>query len=319
MPYLCTPKTGKKRKDRMDNIGIMLTLTILVVVGYAAHRLGYIGGDFDKKLSGFIVDFTCPALILSSVMGERLPDRHLILPLLGIGFLTYFLLSFAGIYLPRLITKKKQDEGILGFAMMFGNVGFIGYPIVASIFGPEAVFYAAILNVPNTLCVFTIGNTLLHGGRVKSHFDYRILYCPAMIAAYIAMLIVATGFDQTPEIVSSPLTLLGNITIPGALLIIGSSMASLPVRKMAGDMSVYLTTALRLVVLPLLVHLVFTAIGFQPFSVAVNTIIISMPVATYGTIFCLKEGIDVTVMTEVTFVSTIASIVTVPLLTALVV
>lgn len=303
----------------MDNIEIMLTLTILVVIGYAAHRLNYIGGDFDKKLSGFIVDFTCPALILSSVMGDRLPDREMILPLLGIGFLTYFLLSFAGFYLPRFVTKKKSDEGILGFAMMFGNVGFIGYPIVASIFGPEAVFYAAILNVPNTLCVFTIGNTLLHGGRIKRRFDYKILYCPAMIAAYIAMLIVATGFDRVPRIISHPLTLLGGITIPGALLIIGSSMASLPVRKMAGDMSVYLTTALRLVVLPLLIHFTFTLVGFQPLSVAINTIIISMPVATYGTIFCLKEGIDVTVMTEVTFITTIVSIVTVPLLTMLLV
>ena len=96
-------------------------------------------------------------------------------------------------------------------------------------------------------------------------------------------------------------------------------MASLPVRKMAGDMSVYLTTALRLVVLPLLVHLIFTAVGFQPLSVAINTILISMPVATYGTIFCLKQGIDVTMMTEVTFTSTILSIATVPMLTALLV
>ncbi len=303
----------------MDNIGIMLTLTLLVVVGYAAHRLGYIGGDFDKKLSGLIVDFTCPALILSSVMGDRLPDREMILPLLGIGFLTYIILTAAGFYLPRIVTKKKSNEGILGFAMMFGNVGFIGYPIVASIFGPEAVFYAAILNVPNTLFVFTVGNTLLHGGRMKSRFNYKILYCPAMLAAYVSMLIVALGIDHIPTLVSHPLTLLGNITIPGALLIIGSSMASLPVRKMAGDISVYLTTALRLVVLPLLVHLIFTAVGFQPLSVAINTILISMPVATYGTIFCLKQGIDVTMMTEVTFTSTILSIATVPMLTALLV
>ncbi len=315
----------------MDNLEIMLILTLLVVVGYIAHRCNYMGGDFDKKLSGLIVDFTCPALILSSVMGDRLPSREMILPLLGIGFLTYILLTVVAIYVPRLITKKTEDQGILGFAMMFGNVGFIGYPIVASIFGQEAVFYAAILNVPNTLFVFTVGNMLLHStlsytethsevrpqNSLKNRFDIKILYCPAMIAAYLAMLIVATGIDNTPAIISRPLTLLGNITIPGALLIIGSSMASLPIRKMVGNLSVYLTTILRLLVIPISIHLLFTAIGFQPLSVAINTVIIAMPVATYGTIFCLKEGIDVTVMTEVTFISTIVSIATVPMITLL--
>lgn len=297
----------------MSNIEIMLILTMIVIVGYVAHRLGYIGGDFDKKLSGLIVDFTCPALILSSVTGDRLPDRSMILPLLAIGFLTYILLTIAGVYLPRLVTGKKEDEGILGFAMIFGNVGFIGYPIVASIFGPEAVFYAAILNVPNTLWVFTVGNMLLSGGNRHSRFRAGILYCPAMIAAYVAMLIVILGIEGIPSVISQPLTLLGNITIPGALLIIGSSMASLPVRKLAGDKSIYLTTALRLIILPMSIHLILTAMGFPARSVAINTIIIAMPVATYGTIFCLKRGIDVKVMTEVTFVSTIASIITMPL------
>ena len=303
----------------MDNLEIMLILTLLVVIGYIAHRCHYMGGDFDKKLSSLIVDFTCPALILSSVMGERLPSREMILPLLGIGFLTYILLTVVGYYVPRLLTKKSEDRGILGFAMMFGNVGFIGYPIVASIFGQEAVFYAAILNVPNTLFVFTVGNMLLHGGKMRGRFDVKILYCPAMIAAYLAMLIVATGFENVPAIVSRPMTLLGNITIPGALLIIGSAMASLPIRKMVGNMSVYITTVIRLLVIPLGIHLLFTAMGFHPLSVAINTVIIAMPVATYGTIFCLKEGINVTVMTEVTFISTIVSIATVPLITYLII
>jgi predicted permease len=94
-------------------------------------------------------------------------------------------------------------------------------------------------------------------------------------------------------------------------------MARLPIRKMVGNLSVYLTTILRLLVIPISIHLLFTAIGFQPLSVAINTVIIAMPVATYGTIFCLKEGIDVTVMTEVTFISTIVSIATVPMITLL--
>ena len=73
----------------MENLQVMVVLFIIVVLGYALCKLGYMGEDFDRKLSSIVVDVTCPLLILSSVMGESLPDRTLILPLLGVGFLTY--------------------------------------------------------------------------------------------------------------------------------------------------------------------------------------------------------------------------------------
>lgn len=128
----------------------MVILFIIVILGYVACKLGYMGDKFDKKLSSMVVDITCPLLVLSSVMGDELPDRTLILPLLGVGFLTYILLLVFGFWVPRLITRNHDDQGMIGFALMFANVGFIGYPIVSSIFGPKAIFYAALLNMPNT-------------------------------------------------------------------------------------------------------------------------------------------------------------------------
>ena len=70
----------------------MVVLFIIVLLGYTLCKLGYMGDKFDQKLSAIVIDVTCPALILSSVMGDRMPDRTLILPLLGVGFLTYFVL-----------------------------------------------------------------------------------------------------------------------------------------------------------------------------------------------------------------------------------
>ena len=107
---------------------VMLMLFVIVVVGYIAGKLEYMGGAFDKKLSKIVIDITCPALILSSAMTGELPDRHYILPLLGISALTYALLTGVALLLPRFLTKKKDDEGAVGFALMFGNVGFMGYP-----------------------------------------------------------------------------------------------------------------------------------------------------------------------------------------------
>ena len=294
----------------------MFTLFALVVVGYVAGKLGYLGGDFDRQLSRLVINITCPALILSSAMTGELPDRQYILPLLLISTLTYIVLATMAFFLPRYLTKRREDEGAIGFALMFGNVGFMGYPVVASIFGHEAVFYAAVLNVVNTFAVFTVGTMLITGkNEVEgSRFEKKVLYSTPMLAAYLTMLIVALRIDDIPQYISQPLTMLGNITVPAALLIIGSSMSQLSLRSLMGNTTVYMTTALRLAILPLAVHGLMTALGFSPFVVNINTVVIAMPVATYGTILCLKYEKDTTMITEVTFITTLLSMLTIPLL-----
>lgn len=303
---------------------VMLTLFAIVVVGYIAGKWGYMGGTFDKKLSKVVIDITCPALILSSAMTGELPDRRYILPLLGISVLTYLLLTGVALLLPRFLTKKKDDEGVIGFAMMFGNVGFMGYPIVASIFGHEAVFYAAVLNVVNTFTVFTIGTMLIVGKNQESTVEEKemsrkkmlrkVLYSTPMLSAYLTMLIVALEIKDIPEFISQPLTMIGNITVPAALLIIGSSMSQLPLRALLGNGTIYATTLMRLAILPVGIHYLMTLLGFSSFVVGINTVVIAMPVATYGTILCLRHGKDTTLITEVTFITTLLAMISIPLL-----
>ena len=297
----------------------MLTLFALVVVGYVAGKLGYLGGEFDRQLSRLVINITCPALILSSAMTGTLPDRRFILPLLLISVITYALLTGAAILLPRYLTKKKTDEGSIGFALMFGNVGFMGYPVVASIFGHEAVFYAAVLNVVNTFAVFTIGTVLITGKSdvEGKHFQKKVLYSTPMLAAYLTMAIVALEIGNIPEAISQPLTMLGDITVPAALLIIGSSMSNLPLHSLLGNSTVYVTTLFRLVLLPIGIHFLMDTLGFSPLVVNINTLVIAMPVATYGTILCLRHEKDTTLMTEVTFITTLFSMLTIPALTLL--
>ena len=300
----------------MQNLEVMVVLFIIVILGYVACKLGYMGDKFDKKLSSIVVDITCPLLVLSSVMGDELPDRTLILPLLGVGFLTYILLLAFGFWVPRLITKNHDDQGMIGFALMFANVGFIGYPIVSSIFGPHAVFYAALLNMPNTFFIFTAGVMLIKGEYSLKQFNPKVLVSPAMLGAFLAAILVALGI-HTPDIIARPVTMVGNITVPAALMIIGSSMAKLPIREIIGSPKVYITALLRLTIVPLSIYFLFKACGVSDLVNNINTVVTAMPVASFGTMFCLKYGRNPSLITETTFITTLGSIITIPLITLL--
>lgn len=298
----------------MENLIVMTSLVLIVFVGYLAGRTGFMDEAFDRRLSALIVNVTSPALIISSTLGDTLPDRHMILPLLLISTITYGVLAVAAYTLPRWLTRKPDDEGVVGFALMFGNVGFIGFPIVASIFGPEAVFYAAILNVPNNFFVFTVGTMLVAGKKASVGNHLHLFVSTPMLASYLSIIIVAFGIHGVPQAISTPLSMIGSITVPGALMIIGSTMSQLSKRAMLGTPTVYVTSLLRVVGIPLFFYLLFSLMPFNPLVVQINTVIVAMPVATYGTMLCLAYGRDTTLITELTFTTTVLTLFTIPLL-----
>ena len=205
---------------------------------------------------------------------------------------------------------------MIGFALMFANVGFIGYPIVSSIFGPKAIFYAALLNMPNTFFIFTAGVMLVKGEYSIKNLNPKVLFSPAMIAAFVAALIVALGIHM-PNIISRPMTMVGNITVPAALMIIGSSMARLPLKEIIGSPVVYVSSVVRLGIVPLAIYFLFKMCGVNDVINNINTVVIAMPVASFGTMFCMKYGRNPSLMTEITFVTTVGSIITIPLITML--
>lgn len=297
----------------MEDLQVMVMLFVIVILGYVLRRLGYLGGEFDKKLSALIMDVTCPLLILSSVMGDQLPDRKLILPLIAVGFATYIILCFVAFLVPKLISKDTMAQGMIGFAIMFGNVGFIGYPIVASIFDQQAIFYAALLNMPGTLFIFTVGIMLVKGQMSWESFSWKLFLTPMMVACYIAAIIVAFGIP-VPHAIGEPVTLVGNITVPGSLLVIGSSLAEIKFGNMLKDVKVYVTTLFRLVIVPLALYGIFRLCGVNELVNEINTVVIAMPVAAFGVMFCMRYNRDERLMTEVTFMTTVLSVITIPLL-----
>lgn len=302
-------------------IGIITQVAIvftLIAFGYVANKLRILDEGFNRKLSRLVILIACPCLVLSSVMGESVPQRGLILPLLLIGLLSHALLLTAGVLLSRLFCRCTTRRGIYSFMIAFSNIGFIGYPVVAAIFGIHALFYASILMLPYTLFAFTAGIYFVSGGKEGVRFDYRVLLSPMMAASLLAIVMVCTDMTDVPVLIFRPLQLVGDITVPVALLVIGSSLAEVPFRGIWTHKSLYAVSFLRLLLLPLLIYSLAAALHFDKSVNQINTVLMAMPVSTYGTMFCYKAGKDDTLMTLGTCLSTVLSIASIPLLVRLI-
>lgn len=291
----------------------MLMIFGIVLVGLFAAKRNLWAGELDRKLSVFIMNISMPALILASVMGKDLAFENSELIALGVvAVVNYVVLIGLAYLIPHLFKVNKARLGICRFMLAFGNVSFIGYPVCDAVFGSKAVFCASVLNIPFNLLVFTIGVSFINGGKAKSAFSPKLILSPCVIASLIAV-VIAVARIQMPTPVGQWFHLLGDLTTPCALLIIGSSLSHIPVRDMFGNRFVYSMTVLRLIILPLAVGGMLALMGVNPFVSDVAVVLSAMPVATNGIMLCLQYGKDERVMTQGLFFTTLMSVVTIPL------
>lgn len=296
-----------------DTLAEMLVILFAIAVGYAANRLGILGGEVDKKISKLLLDVTLPAMIVGTVCtGDELPERSVILGTLGVAAV-FYLLEFAfALAAPPLLGGTPGQKGVCRFTLVFGNLGFIGYPVAVALFGPEALIYAVILVLPFNLMAYTLGPLMLTGAR---RFSLRQMFSPAAVAALTALILTLSRL-RPPAMVGEALEFVGSITVPLSLLFVGSLLAGMPLRAMFAAPRMWVLTAVRLLVMPAVLVPILRALGTDPLILSVAVVEMGMPTAVNGSMLCMEYGGDAECMAQITFLSTLASIVTIPMVAA---
>lgn len=303
--------------DFMSILSQMAMLFLIVIVGYAANKLKLMDGDFNKKLTNLVLTVSNPCLILSSVLNsETVYSLGQIGSALGISLVGYGLSFVIALTVPKLLKVPEGTLGIYRFMLIFGNVGFMGFPVIKAIFGSEGTLYAAIINMPFNLLAYTIGALMVAGKGKDVKLDWRVLVTPNMIASVLSLVLTFVHI-RVPDMICDVVDMLGQITSPAALLIVGSTLAEVPLRGIFGGPRLWVMAALRLLAGPVILWAIFHPLNPDPTALGVAIILQGMPVAAAGTMFALQYGGDTDTATRGTFLTTLLSVVTIPIIALL--
>ena len=297
----------------IDSFMQMAVLFLLVIVGFLCNRCKLMDEQFDRRLAALIINLTAPFIILASVMGDTLPKREDILPVLIAGTLALLFMVIVSFPVTKLLRLSPEESGVYKFMYVFGNINFIGFPVVGSLFGTEAIFYASVLTIPFNILVFALGVLFITQGKSTTRFNWRILFSPCLSATYLSIIIVFFQI-KVPHPIAQCSSLIGSITIPGSLLIIGSTLAGIPVKSMFGSPKIYMMCLIKLLIVPAIIYAIFLISPIDRKYADVLVVLCAMPVASYGTMLCLKHGIETKTMAQGTFMTTLLSVFTIPLL-----
>lgn len=183
-----------------------------------------------------------------------------------------------------------------------------------ALFGQEALFYAVILVLPFNLLSYSIGPLMLAG---QAKFRWQQLLSPCIVTAAIALVIALIHINM-PALLGECLNFTGSLTTPLSLLLVGSLLADLPFGRAFTSPRLWALAAFRLLILPITLWLLLKWTGIGTSLVAnIAVILMAMPTALNGSMLAMEYGGDTECMAQSIFLTTLMSIITIPVLAAL--
>ncbi|MTI65543.1 MAG: AEC family transporter [Firmicutes bacterium] len=288
-------------------------LFILLGIGLILKKVNLITDELNKGLSSLIIYATLPALIITSMNYEFSKDMFTNgMKVLGIGFFVYLFVLLLGFIFSKVFHIENPQKGVYLFLLMFSNVGFMGYPITEVVFGKIGVFYAAIFNIWFNILIWTLGVLLLNPKK-KNNLNFKSLLNPGTISLFIGFFLFIFSL-KLPKPLFMALDSLGKATTPLAMMVVGSLLGDVKISNIIKNKKLLIVSLLRLIIIPLTVLLLLLPFNLEETIMGVIVLIVSMPSAANAAIFARRYDSDYSLASQGVFITTLFSIVSIPLI-----
>lgn len=292
-------------------IDTQLLLFLYILCGVIVSRLGIIREDNRQALVRLLMDVAMPMMVLNAF--NKPASREEILASLWV-----IIISLAGCLITGLIGLalwRKEPENkrkILMYASMFSNAGNAGLPIISLVFGPTGVFFASMYLLPPRILQWTVGLSMFVE-RKKGSWVKNVLLNPMVVAVYIGAVLMAMNRQITGTL-GMAISNLGAMTAPLSMILIGATLAHMN-WKMLFDKSVLFLSFLRLIAFPLMFLFFLKLTQADPMAMNVSVILLAMPAASNTAAMAERYGGDYEFASACVSVSTLLSVITVPVIT----
>ncbi|NLL33741.1 MAG: AEC family transporter [Clostridiales bacterium] len=289
----------------------VLVMFILIAVGYVFAKRKWITPQGSLDMNKMLLYIVNPCIIITSYY--RPFDRNLFATLLE-GILLAIISHAFSILLAFLTLRGKDDRRKLErFSLIFSNSGFMGIPLISALLGSEGVVLASIYIMIFTVTQWTVGVLILSGRSDLKTMLKQLLLNPGVISVFIGLSIFRFSLSL-PKPLHTAMGYIANLNTPVAMIVVGTFIARTKVLASFLNKRVYIVSFLRLLILPILMVPVYMAFGTSESLMIANYVATACPVAALAAMFPAAYGYDPDYATGFITVSTLLSVITIPLM-----
>ena len=395
----------------------MIVMFLMMAVGYLCYRKQILTEEVSRKVSAIVVNVANPCMILSSALTDQQMQGKELVQTLAIVVIMYVFLLVMAQLLPRILCIQKESRGAYAAMTVFANIGFMGFPVLAAMYGNGALLYGAVFQIPFNILIYTYGVAVLTRKPgacakteqdvkaevdvkaepdvnaevdakteqdvktepdvntevdvkaepdVKSEVDVKAesdvkaepngktgerqdaqgitaavngmseniengseqqgklqgtveivkkIFNIGVIACIAAMLLY---FLQTPvpSFLQAFITNLGNLTAPLSMMIIGASLAQMPLKELFLDKKLLLFSLVKLLLLPAVWMIMVNRVAEQEILRGVCLVMMATPAGSMTAMLAQQYGGDYETASRGVALTTVLSVITMPLLAA---
>ncbi|MDD6798308.1 MAG: AEC family transporter [Clostridia bacterium] len=300
----------------------MLVLFIIMMVGCIAYKVNLITDETSKKLSGIVVNISNPALILSSVIGNETVTGKELVTTMGISIAMYAFLIVIAMIIPFIIRAPKESAGTYRVMTIFSNIGFMGFPIISSMYGNNALLYASLFLLPYNILIYTYGIQELTKNNKDSNdgsrkINWAQIFNIGVIFCIIAIITFAFKI-KFPAWVNTTISMLSSLTAPLSMMVIGASLATMNFKKMFTNVRMWAFTFIKMIIIPIAGTLLVRLVTDNPTIIGVTMVMLSVPVGSMTAMLAQEYDGDYVLSSEMVAMTTLLSVLTFPFITTLI-
>lgn len=290
-------------------IDMQLMMFLLVAIGFFIRKKGIVNTEGRMNMIDLCLHITLPFNVLHSFL--RKWDWNLfiacgVILLLSVGFNAISVFFSAVLYKKQEANRQKS----LKYGTIISNSGFLGNPMVEGIYGSEGLLYAALFMLPVRIVMWTIGIAVFLKGR-KEKLWKNVLTHPCIVAIYAGVIIMVCGI-QFPTFVEKTIAGISGCNTPLSMMLIGMMLAEVKPKGLI-DKTMVFYTAIRLLVIPAVVFAITAFLPLDGMLRGITVIMAGMPAPITTALLSAKYGGDEKYATGMVFLSTILSLITLPL------
>jgi hypothetical protein len=298
---------------------LTIVLFFLILTGFTARKLNVVDEGFAKNLSSFLFNIAYPALIIKSMQFSFTADSLITSSRLVVLSIFVLIISWLVAKLVNKAVKSNSaTQGVTTFAIMYSNFTFMAFPVVEELYGREMLFYLAIFTMTLRIAYSTHGvNIIARSMKEKTAVSLKSVINPPVVAIIVGLTLYLFSI-KLPYPIARTIEMLSQTVSPLGMVVAGLILAELNFKEIFKGYRAYIISFARLVIIPIIVFLTVRLLGLPDIERQIAVIVSAMPVASVSVIISAKYGADRKLAAQATFISTLFSVITVPLISLII-
>lgn len=297
----------------------LIMLLFIMILGYIAKKKKILTDEYTKGFSILIVNITLPCLLVSSMLskGNKASTKE-ILYIIFLGTIIFGSMVLISNLIVKIFKASPSQDGIYRFCTMQNNNIFMGFPIIESLLGASSLFYAAILNIPSSIYMFSLGIFYIKRYKTKEKLSPYGLINIGIITSITCTILYLSGFTL-PLLLQEGFSSVGNMTVPLSMIVLGACLANIPFKEVITEKKLYLFALIKMVLIPFVFFYLISVTNLSKDILYTIIITLAMPGPTLCVSLAIEYEADVDLASKYVFLSTVLSLITIPIVIKLII